>query len=117
MSSLQHHGRVQQALGGAFPLESSKVLLVTQGATLARFVGARPTAPRDESDTQLQGEAVDETDALNLVFDAVLGRMSGGLLHAGRKCCIHEGVLCGTGRDENRTGRPRFAAKGCAEAL
>ena len=109
---------MQQAFGRTFTLESSKVLLVAEGPAFAGLVRAGPAAPRYERDTQVQGEAVGETDPAHLELDGFirLGRM-GGCLLVGRESRLHDGVLCGTGRDESHTGMPRFAAEGCAESL
>jgi hypothetical protein len=90
---------------------------VVQRPTLARFVAEGPAAPRYEGDTQVQGESVDETDPAHLMRDVHvrLGRVGGCLLE-GRESRLHDGVLCGTGRDESHTGMPRFATEGCAES-
>ena len=109
---------MQQAFGRTFTLEPSKVLLVAEGPAFARLVRAGPAAPRYERDAQMEGEAVGETDPAHLELDGFirLGRM-GGCLLVGRESRLHDGVLCGTGRDESHTGMPRFAAEGCAESL
>jgi len=109
---------VQQAFCRTFTLEPSEVHLVVEGAAFARLIREGPAAPRYERDTQVQGEAVGETDPAHLELDGFvrLGRM-GGCLLVGRESRLHDGVLCGTGRDESHTGMPRFAAEGCAESL
>ena len=91
MSSLRH-SESQRAFAGALPLEASKVLLVAEGSAFATFIREGPTAPRDEGDTQVQGEAVGETDPTCLEFDGGLGRVGGGPL-VGREGRLHDGVL------------------------
>ena len=89
-SRWQHQSR--GAFCGALPFESSKVLLVSEGAALARLIAEGPAAPRDEGDTQVQGEAVDETDPTNLVFSGLVLRRMGGFLSADRESCTHGGL-------------------------
>jgi len=79
------------ALVLALALESSQLLLDAVGATLARGYDARTPTPRYEGDTEVQREAVDQTDAADEVLVVALDLLGWVLATGmGRQSCIHE---------------------------
>ena len=75
----------------ALALQSSQLLLDAVGATLARGYDARTPTPRYEGDTEVQREAVDQTDAADEVLVVALDLLGWVLATGmGRQSCIHE---------------------------
>ena len=69
------HRDDSHALSGSFALETGKVLLVQVSAALAGLGGRkRAAAPRDERQTHMQGQAVEQAYSRNgSRFDLDLG--------------------------------------------
>ena len=77
--------------------------LVLVGATLATFGAMGSAAPRDESQTEVQSDAVNKSDAVDVLRVEEYLELRRVFLSSSRQCCIHGGFVlkdCRTGRNE-----------------